>query len=388
MKKFLFLMLSLTMLILCAFPAAATDSVVTYSSGSAASNVVGLKPDTSYYIMDIAYEKYINIYSSSTSTTTGVVGRDRNTNIDLAKWTLFFTSDGKVQFIDPEGRALSVNTSNGLYAGPNTGASTQKFNIVRRTNADSSQGLYYIRYGNYYIKSSATGTLSLNNSITSGTFWSICKSEKGTSALYNYNTIEPSTIDTSNRYSTAMSALGYTYTEFTNSYASAIYAKMQTNTDLMCVATHNADLNGVHAAGITIETETSIEYIFAHSDIGQVTSRTYYGINNLSSNAMAAFRCVFLPGCSTGVSFTYNGVEYNLLTALFDKGCHCAVGTTRLVTGEEVYRFYDYMNFFSNTDYSIQELMSAIDEYYYVATNIHYPYVIYGDRYQYLNFES
>lgn len=372
---------------------AVDNSVTTLNSSTL--TVMGLKSNTSYYIMDISFKKYINIYSASTSATTGVIGRNRNTNVDLAKWTLSFTSDGYVQFIDPYNRALSINSSNGTYGDTNTGASNQKFIVVRRTSVDNYQGLYLIKYGNLYLTMSSTGAISLSNSLDDATYWSICKSEKGSSILYDYSNIEPQTIYGASNYNSAISNLGYTHSEITDASAAKVYTRFRTSTDLLCIATHGLyDSNGNALAGISIDTGSSERLIFAHSNLSDLfPSHVSYSINNLSNNVMSSYRCIFFIGCSTGISYVYNGTMYNLLQSAIDKGCHCAVGTTEAITLNELSQFYSLLSNYcdpnSSTDYSISEIMNWIDHLSSSAFSASngFPYVIYGDRYQYLEFD-
>lgn len=369
--------------------------------------VTGLKGDTNYYIMNVYTESYISLYSSSTSSSLDVVGRNKDNNVNLSKWKIVFNTDGSVQIVDLENRALTVDeATNEVYVSTNSNATNQQFNITRIDNSSIYRGTYFIKYNNLYLHCTPDNSIKLFSATGVNSRWSIYESEKGNSYLYNYYVLETNngvqeilaTDLSSSYYNNAISSLGYANTEFKNKSALTIYSRMKKNIDLLCIATHGVQDN--NEAGLSMlacnngtsteEGETS--YLSAGNAIPQVLELSpYYSIDSLSSNIMASCRCVFLIGCSTGDSITYNGSTYSLLESLYNKGVHCAVGTSETISGGDIGLFNYYMQQLLITEVhngKVEELLESINEKY-LAQNFNqqeFPFVVYGDVHQYLKF--
>ncbi|MBP5632851.1 MAG: DNRLRE domain-containing protein [Clostridia bacterium] len=303
---------------------------------------VGIKDNTYYYIMNYSSHRYLTLETASDSDNINVCVSTRGSSA-VCRWkTEKQLTNGKYQLINgfcPSGRVLNVTNSNiDIYTDNNS--STQQFYIYR-INTGPYKGLYYIRYGNYYVAQDSyyysqydRYDVYLTSSFSSRTVWSFMVAEQRSAEMYchDYYYIEEGYIvhfDTSvnsSYFNSVCDEMGYTSNSYENSSSTSAYSTMKNSDDIFVFMGHGG------SGRIAFYTTGNIVTgrILANSNMPFSNPSPYY-ISDLSKNELCANRCVLYLGCSTGTDYEIGTVSYNIVDATYEKGAHFVLGTTEIL---------------------------------------------------------
>jgi hypothetical protein len=301
---------------------------------------LGIKDNTKYYIMNYDSLRYLSLESALDENLTNVCTQERSTS-NLSQWKTEQQTDGTFQLINvysPTGKTLDITGTNiDIYTDNN--AHYQKFTIYR-INSGTYQGLYYIRYGNYYVAQDASYNVYLTASYSSNVVWSFMAVD---TRFANYYSIEyPDTRGRSFQYKATMESFGYTSNNWHCTSASQAYSLLSNTNDIFTVLVHGAlAAPGQGKATIVFEdnAQNEIGRIIANSAIRKNADN--FAIDDLERNALALERCVLYLGCCTGQTYTVDNVSYNLVESTYNKGAHFVLGTLEIVQWVLVYDFFD-----------------------------------------------
>lgn len=307
-----------------------SDSVTLYVYDS-----IGIKDNTAYYIMNYSSNRYLSLETASDTNLTNVYTRERSTST-LSQWKTEKQADGTFQLISvysPTGKALDATGTNiDIYT--DTGGSYLKFTIYR-INSGIYKGLYYIRYGNYYVAQDADYNVYLTaTSYSPSVVWSFMAVNQRDAELFCHDYYY--TDDGINRhfdtsanksyFKIILNGLGYSSYSYVNPSAATAYGYLRYNDDVFVSTGHG----GPGIISFSIDGNVSTGAIAVNSSVASrynVGSDRQY-INSLANNELAQARCVIYLGCNTGKSITLTGTTYNLVDATFAKGAHFVLGTT------------------------------------------------------------
>ena len=354
---------------------------------------IGIKDDTDYYIMNYSSHKYLSLLTNSDTDNTNVCTRAKSTTA-VCQWTTEKQSNGSFQLIScfsSSGRVLNVTNNNvDIYTDNNL--STQKFYIYR-INSGPYKGLYYIRYGNYYVAEDSYYNTQygyhdvyLTSSFSSRAVWSFAAVEKRDADLYSFCYSNNDTTGCNDLYDLTMSGIGYNaYGYFTNQSASNAFNYLNNSDDVFVFFGHGGpgiigfyNTNGISTGAISVNASVCNLYIVG-------SDRKY--IDNISKNNLALARAVLLIGCSTGVDCTIGGVTYNLVSSIYNKGAHFVLGTTEDVSIPDSEKFLE--GFLTELDNNNTNIYSCVQSGIVMAgvvsnTSGAYPVFSIGDGIQYL----
>lgn len=306
---------------------------------------VGIKDDTSYYIMNYSSRRYLTLESYLDSDNVNVCTRTRSAS-SLCQWkTEKQLINGKYQLINgfSSARVLNVTNSNiDIYTDNNS--STQQF-CIYRINTGNYKGLYYIRYGSYYVAQDSDYNVYITMTASSKAVWSFMASNTRDADYYSIS--HPTTNGRVSEYQTTMTSLGYDSYNWHCITAESAYGLIKSSNDIFTFIGHGLEnLIGQGMATLCFQTSlgTYNGYITANSDI--VNSSDDYAIDSLMKNDLALERCVLYLGCKTGQTYTIGSNAYNLVQSTYDKGAHFVLGTLETITVSEAYSFLD--SFLSN----------------------------------------
>lgn len=314
----------------------------------------GLKTGKQYHIMNYETKRLLSLESFTDVDSTNVCTRVRS-NLYSSRWTLEEQNDGRFQLINGNsstGKVLHVSGSNvDIYTDNNT--ESEKF-IIYRLNSGIYAGLYYFRYGSYFVAQDDNNNVYLTSSPSNKAIWSFSLVAAGYANIYShdyYYTDEDDLLrhfetDTNNTYftSTFGTNLGYTSSAEINVMSNNAYdALCRNNQQIFAFMGHGGP------GRIAFNGEDAVSNGRIMADPGMWTLTNHYYISDCSDNQLNSLRCVLYLGCSTGVDYVTNdNVTYNLVDSTYEKGAHFVLGTTEtLYTGQIndwMKYFLDYVN--------------------------------------------
>ena len=321
---------------------------------------LGIKDNTSYYVMNYDSRRYMSLETASDANLTNVFTRERSTS-NLSQWKTEKQSDGTYQLISiysSAGRVLDVTGTNvDIYTDYN--ASYEKF-VVYRINSGIYKGLYYIRYGKYYVAQDTDYNIFITTTASSKAVWSFMATTTSTRFANYYSISSPNTSGRVSNYQTTMTSLGFNSNNWHCTTAGNAYALLKSTNDVFTFIGHGLETSD-HKGMATICFQTTDGgyngYITANSAI--VNGSSDCSIDSLSKNVLALERCVLYLGCKTGQTYTVGGSAYNLVQSTFNKGAHFVLGTLETITVSEAYSFLD--TFLTNcTTGNIYDSISSI----------------------------
>ena len=354
-----------------------SDSGNTYTDSVYVSvyDSTGIQNNTSYYIMNYFSKRLLSLESVSDSAHTNVCTQPRNT-ATIARWTIEKQSDGRFQFISdysPTDKCLNVNGTNiDIYN--NTEDNYVKF-AIDRVQTGTYQGLYLIRYGNYYLAQSNNYNVYLTTSRSDAAYWSFMAVEKRSADLFSF--FYPDQNSSNNYNSTANNLLFTTVFNSKNFLAHAYvnetpahaYNAMTTSDDIFVFRGHGNpgivgfyDENGNHKGYLSADAMTGFYY-----DVTLPQS----SIANIEENGLASLRVVLYLGCNTGGDITIGDTTYNLVDATFEKGAHFVLGTTTKI---RTWQGDDWLEYFLESISTGANIQQAIDDANYILNEIIVPY--------------
>ena len=360
----------------------------------------GIDDKTEYFIMNYANKRYMSLSQASSANGT-TINTAAHSDSSVMKWKPVAQKDLSYQLINMYSGSKVLNasgTSLSLYT--DTNAAGQMFRI-ERIDSGTYQGLYYIRYEDYYVTAS-TGNVYLAMTPTQYSAWSFKNVAKGTAHLYNFNYTymeddKTYTFDTTANQDTFVGV--FNDLDYTASY----YTSCPTCTTCTTCASSRVGLaiNSLKYGDVFVYRghagpgrlyfrktgNVDTGRIYAHI-LNYVNQNNYekYFISDLEDNALASQRCVLLLGCRSGLT-TDDG--YNLVDAIYEKGAHFVLGTTQTTYPEDsdnfLKGFIAKLNAGGNIQECIDEGLNEAGEKvpYDDNTEGKYPIVYVGDASQY-----
>ena len=284
----------------------------------------GLESGSQYYIMNYNSRRLMSLEAIGNADYTNVYTRARS-NQSYSKWTLELQSDGRFQLINCYSNTNKVLHASGtnlnIYTDIN--AESEKFTICR-ISSGTYEGLYYIRYGAYYVAQDSYNNVYLAASSSNRAIWSFFEANMGYADIFSHNYISggTSTFDTTandNNFVNLFNSLGYTSANTVNSLASNAYNVLCQNDQQIFVFRGHGE-----AGRIAFHSDDGSHNGRIMADPGMWLSANHYYISNCSDNDLSSLRCVLYLGCSTGTYYN----SYNLVDETFEKGAHFVLGTT------------------------------------------------------------
>ncbi|MBE6544212.1 MAG: hypothetical protein E7675_07400 [Ruminococcaceae bacterium] len=330
-------------------------------SDDVAISELGLTDNAKYYIMNANSKRYMSLASTTEATSIAICTLAKSTE-NYYQWTVQKQNDSKYQLINNIGSATKVMTVFGtsLYTFNDTNSSNQMFVIYRNDEPGDYQGLYFIKYGQYYVAENSSHNVYLTTTPTTDALWSFMAVDKGSTSMYYFKYSLTDTGYKISKYTTVFTNLGYNSGLYKNFSASDGFNSLKVD-DIFVFSGHgNAGLlafkddNGNHNG-----------YILADSGMNRPQESLFYA-NNINENGLSNARCVLLMGCYTGVDTTIGG--YNLVDKIYDRGAHFVLGMTEEMTDSAMNNFY--LEFLARIEEgkSIEEVFSSIEN-----RNIHFP---------------
>lgn len=340
---------------------------------------LGIQDGEEYYIMNYDSKRFLSLEEVSDENFNNVWTRPRS-EMAISQWKPEKQSNGKFHLVSAyssTGKCLDVTGTNvDLYA--NSGASSLMFNIYRANASGERQGLYLIRYGDYYVSQNANSNVYLSKSLTDASYWSFMSVDK--SFANYYSIINPDTRGNADAYKETMERLGYRVNH---------YHCCDAKTAQQCMRITNSVFTFVGHGDEVVEDEGKATIFFQNASgelNGRITAnsaiyngREDYAVDSFPKNSLAIGKCVLYLGCSTGDTYRIGGKNYNLVDSTFNKGAHFVLGTTRQIYLNEIDDFFAAFLEASQKGWNIWEAIKAtrgdskcFDAYYQ------------GDRWQYL----
>ncbi len=294
-----------------------------------AQETLGISNDTDYFIMNYASGKLMtmDVVTVNGNTNVCVTTRRRST---VMQWRTSLQANEEYQLIsvyNPSNLVLSVTGTN-VDVCSNSNTPNQKFVITRIASGDYV-GLYYIRYGDYYIaQEPTTDNVIVTTQLSENCVWSFMAVDKGTSTIFSMQYSGFDTTANNTLYTTSLSAVGYVSESFVGVAPSVAYASLL-NAGVFAFRGHGfpGSISFHDTEGTAIGKIKVIGTSLYNPEDRYVTS--------CSANELASLRCVLYIGCKTGVSTYLDQVEYNLVTDTYKKGAHFVLGTTETVYTSE-----------------------------------------------------
>ena len=358
----------------------------------------GIEDNTQYLIMNYANNRYMSLSQASSANGT-TINTAAYSDSSVMKWRPVAQKDLSYQLINiySGSKVLSVSGTS-LSLNTDTNVAGQMFRI-ERVDSTPYQGLYCIRYGDYYVTASIASTenVYLSEYFTGRSVWSFKKVAKGTAHLYNfeyqYTSIpddgcvgEIKTFNTTanqNSFAAAFTDLGYTSSYYTNSTTGAAMNSLRSS-DVFVYRGHA----GPGLLSFKTTENVSTGRIYAHRENDPSNGLPNYFVSDLEDNSLSSLRCVLLLGCSSGLD---NARGHNLMEALYEKGAHFVLGTTQTTHTGDSDKFLEGFIAKLNEGGNVQQCIdnglneAGMEVLYEDNTEGFYPITYIGDTSQYLN---
>ncbi len=329
---------------------------------------IGIVNNDEYYIMNINSNRFMSLEHTADSNGTNVCTSSRSSST-LAQWRLQKQSENRFQFISvysPTLKVLNISDDNIDIFTDNNDATTM-FNVYR-INSGEYQGLYYIRYGNYYVAQDVNYNVYLTATRSNSCMWCFMRVDKNNADIMdNYYTYVDDinnnrTFDTTANtqdFKTIMEEFGYVTGSWTNRNATIAQGLLM-STDVFFFIGHgqpgiiefrNSDgsSNGVLAVNSVV------------ADCFEVGSDRKY-VEDFEKNELAMARLVVYLGCSTGVNNITTGTSYNLVSLTYEKGAHCVLGTTEDIYIDDTKKWVEYFLEKISDGYNIQNAIKYAED--------------------------
>ncbi len=355
---------------------------------------VGIIDNTNYYIMNYNTGRLISLENTSDSNYTNVNTAARSAS-NTVQWRTERQNDGTYRLISAQS-----STAKGLYAsGTNVcicndqSTDRHKFRIYR-INDGTYRGLYYIRYGNYYVAQDSINNVYLTTSPSYLSVWSFMIATKWDADIFDHNYVDSdnavyNTTINSNNFKATMISAGYYSNSYTNQSSTIAYNRMNDNDDVFVFRGHGEagaidfrGSDGVSHGTIAVNAGVASRYSFG-------SDRRY--IEDLGKNELSRLRAVLYIGCSTANSLTVGSKTYDLLTATYEKGAHFVLGTTMAVYTSDgndfLAGFIKGVKQKKNLEGCVEDGMNnvKVQKNVYPSTSGMYPVIYIGDAAQFLD---
>ena len=311
---------------------------------------LGLKDATEYYIMNYDSGKLMSLETVADIDNTNVGTRVRY-NYDYSHWTLESQSDGRFQLINGYSNTNKVLHASGtnlnIYTDIN--AESEKFTICR-INSGAYAGLYYIRYGAFYVAQDTNNNVYLSPSSSSKAVWSFFAVEPGyaNAFTHNYHFTKDGYryhFDTSvnnSRFASLFSSYFYyiSNTSVNDTASNAFNTLRREQQQIFVFMGHG----GPGIISFTKEEDVPTGGIYANPALAYayISGSDKQYISSLGYNELSDLRCVIYLGCSTGDDFISNGIAYNTVDTTYNKGAHFVLGTTETLNTGQINNWLEY----------------------------------------------
>ena len=300
-----------------------TGNYVTKSIYITVLDTIGLVDGESYNIMNYSSGKYMSLVSETDSNGVNICTMDK-TDLDIAQWKIIHEANKKYQFINLYSTTNKVLSSMGvnvcLYMDSNY--SSQQFDVYR-VEKGKYQGLYMIRYGNYFLSQDTSGNVCLSNVINDRAYWSFMLAANGEASIFSMNYKGFDTRGSNTCFYETMKNCGYIEHRYIGEEVEVALKSLKED-EIFIFTGHGEpativfhDLTGESAGVITVNRMVNS------------TENSGY-IWDLEDNELSQLRCVLLMGCNTGVSAVLGNQSVSLLNAMYNKGAHFVMGTTKI----------------------------------------------------------
>lgn len=340
---------------------------------------LGIQDGEKYYIMNYHSNRFLSLEEVSDGNFTNVWTRPRS-EMAISQWKPEKQSNGKFHLVSvysSTGKCLDVTGTNiDLYA--NSSAPSLMFNIYRANASGDRQGLYLIRYGDYYVSQDSSCNVYLSKSLTDASYWSFMSVDKSNANYYSI--IDPDSRGNVNGYRDTMERLGYQVHHWHCCDAKTAQQCMRITNSIFTFVGHGDEVLKDAGKATILFQNTSGEFngcITANSAISN--GREDYAVDSFPKNSLAIEKCVLYIGCSTGDTYRIGGKNYNLVDSTFAKGAHFVLGTTHQIFLDDIDAFFAVFFEWCQKGGNIWEAIAAtrddpscFDTYYQ------------GDRWQYL----
>ena len=311
---------------------------------------LGITDQEYYHIMGISGNKSLatsgtTIYGGAISTTTA--DDWRFVEYDDGEYILTNRQSSKVLYVNGNTLAMATSTS-----------SSYRF-AVYRIDSGNKQGLFVIRYNEYYVAVSSAGSVYLTTSASNDVYWSLMATQKQSSKYYSI--IHPDTQSAVSMVNNVMSSKGYSASQQHCVTAYDAYNQLKDGTnDVLTYVCHGMEDDYYSYAAIDFQNTdgTSNGRIAATQISSQETN--YYYVDELTDNALSNVRCALLLGCKTGQTYEASDLKPNLVKAYYDAGAHFALGTNDILYyDEEVVPFLQGFTTALSQNKNINECVAA-----------------------------
>lgn len=326
----------------------------------------GLNNGEEYYIMNYNTSRIMSLQTLSDTNSTNVYTRPRSSTA-VSKWTLDLQGDGRFQLLNgysSTGKVLHVSGTNiDIYTDNNS--ESEKFSICRLTSSNIYSGLYYIRYGSYFLAQDSNNNVYLSTSPTANAIWSFSSTTTGYANYYTQNyAIHDDDGDIINYFETDGNNNYFCTTFGTNfGYSAAATINSRANNAYNVLCRDNQQVFATHGHGdpglirFSVDDNIAIGGIYAERALAfeYDTGNDNWFVSDLSQNALHNLRCVIYLGCNTGADITVSGNTYNLVDTTYEKGAHFVLGITESITAEQGDQWMEYFLNYLNDGWNIGE---------------------------------
>lgn len=342
----------------------------------------GIESGNSYYIVNANTGRNMASSSTNSSDYANVVTLNSVWS-SRSQWEVVELGDGKFNIFGYGGSSgvilKTFGTSVELETQENVNA--EKFSIYRIESGTYS-GLYYIRWGNYYVSQDLNNNVYLSSVMNVCSRWSFVNVDKRDADFFGFQFGSYNTYDLSDEFVSTMDSAGFSSYSYNNSSAQRAYEVMRSYDDVFVYRGHAVPgvLQFMNASG----TNTS-------NIVARGPANNEFAIYDLDNNELNRLRCVLYLGCQTGVSTLTSSSTYNLVDITFTKGAHFVLGTTEDVVSDHSSEF---LQGFLESVYLAKSINECINEGItkvgrqlsdYPETNGWYPIYHIGDTWQILN---
>lgn len=349
--------------------------------------------ETEYYIMNSNSSKNLSLSYGSTSEGTNVITGIRST-LTSCQWKLDFLTNQKctlTSVASSDGYKLNANGNNANLSG-DSNQYTKQLTIYRYEDAASQyEGTFLVRYGKYYLTQASDNNAYWSSILLNTSYWSFIKVDSVIAHISSFtyresiNNATTEVFDSSMHnelFSETFDSLGYNSSAVVNPTPTESYSALQ-NSDVFVYAGHG------NAGHLIFKNENGMDTgsICADWSILYASGNDHKIINSLSNNSLNSLRCVLLLACETAVDRTSSsGQKFNTLDAIYDKGAHFVLGTTKKIGNDDANKFLEVFCQFAVDGYNISKCVSeAADAVGWSTEETDNPTIICkGDMHQHL----
>lgn len=310
----------------------------------------GITDSTKYYIINYNSQRVLSLQNSTDANLVKLYTQEKS-SVSQSKWTVEKQSNSKYQLINNIGSATRVLTIMGsdAYIYSDSNITNQRLELCRIDGKDY-QGMYYIKYGAYYLTEGNDYKVGITSEKSDASVWSFIEVDKGGASLYSFTYFDFVTTYNNQLFEDCLSDLGYnTDGTLVNKSAYDAYSDLENNAEVFVFAGHgNPGFVTFNCYDRVNEFSIANGMLVANSDgFGEVNDNSLNEyVDNYSDNALSSARCVMYIACNTGLYYnvdndSISAKTYGLVESTYMKGAHFVLGTTEKVTNEDAVIFLE-----------------------------------------------